>query len=206
MQKKLLFCLIHISAAIALCGCVSHDANIKKRSQFAVNREEEVYVHSRSLVFRQWGTNILSAISSANGKFESPTIASATMGKDEDGEYRLFVFWLEDKPSIDGIELYLSKANQHEFVPIDSSDIKENKKTSEVTIVMVASWVWTNTNSIWSNFEKNDDVSELKIRLLKKNKIKTDWHPVSFYRLDHWMGSKQVIEMTNGNPASIKAN
>ena len=198
--------LICTLAICCLLGCSSHEARLEMKRQFAIDRARQDF-NSRSVVFRRIATNDFVALSSANVvTLKTPQVASAAMGKDEEGEYRLWVFWLENKPSIDNIELSWSKTNSSVIIPVAESDSKENVKTSDVSVVMVGRWVWSNTNNIWSKLEKIDDVSEIKIRLLKGSETKTAWHPVSFYRLDHWMGSKQVMEMTNGNTASIKAN
>lgn len=194
-------------AFVVLCGCARHKADVETRRQFAIEREQHVYVNSRSPMFRRWGTNILSALSSANvATLNTPCFASATMGKDQDGEYRIWVFWLEDKPSADGFELRMAKTNSTVIIPISTSDREENIKSSKVTVVMVARGIWHNTDGIWNKLETISDVSNLKIRLLKAGAPVTEWCPVSFYRLDHWMGSKEVTEMTTGNTADIKAH
>jgi hypothetical protein len=193
-------------AFVVLCGCSTHKAAVETRRQFAIDRAHQDF-RSRSPIFRQFGTNNLSALSSANATtLKTPRLASATIGKDQDGEYRLYVFWLEDKPSVDGLELYLAKTNLTAIIPISSADREENVKSSKVTVVMVARGIWHNTDGIWNKLEKISDVSDLKVRLLKAGVPATEWCPVSFYELDHWMGSKKVTEVTSGSSAGIKAH
>jgi len=120
------------------------------------------------------------------------------MGRDRDSEYRLYVYWLEDAPSVDGVELSLAKTNSTTILAVSTSDTERNIKDSEVSVVFVASWIWPSTNSIWNKLEKISDVSDIKIRLLKEGSPITGWSPVSFYRLDHWMGSKDVVEVKSG--------
>jgi hypothetical protein len=60
---------------------------------------------------------------------------------------------------------------------------------------MVANWILFSTNSQWNMLEKINDVSNLKVGLLKAGVATTEWCPISFYRLDYWMGSKEVSEV-----------
>jgi hypothetical protein len=56
------------------------------------------------------------------------------MGRDGDGEYRIYVYWLEDKPTINGVELYLGKTNSTVIIPVSASDEERNIKDSEVSV------------------------------------------------------------------------
>ena len=197
------FLLICIYISVLACGCSTHQASIEKRRQFAIYRVQHVDINSRSPVFREWGTNILSELSSAtNVTLKKPQFASAAMGRDGDGEYRLYVFWLESKPSVDGVEVCWSPTNSLN-IGVTPYYVKENKESSKVTIVMVASWVWPDTNSVANTLDQIGDVSKIEIRLLKKGEPVTGSYPVSFYRLDHWMGSKQITKITTG-PSDLK--
>jgi hypothetical protein len=194
-------------AVIILCGCSGHETAVEAKRHYAINHVQQAYLNARSPIFRRWGTNILTALSSANVvTLKTPRCASAAMGRDQDGECRLYVFWLEETPSADGVELRLDKTTATTTIAVSPSDTEENVKASKVSVVNVASWIWFNTNSISSKLEKISDVSNLKVRLLRAGAAITDWCPVSFYRLDHWMGTKEVTEVTTGDSAGIKAH
>jgi hypothetical protein len=177
-----------------------HDAAVEAKVQFATKHVQLAYLNGRSPIFSRWGTNILMVLASVSpDALKEPQFASATMGRDQNGEYRLFLFWLEDKPSVDGLELCLSKTNATATVPMAADDISENRKSSEVSVVMRASWIWSSSNSICAKLEDIKDVSSIKLRLLRSGSPVSGWCPVSFYRLDHWMGSKVVTEVTTGD-------
>ncbi len=204
MRIQSIYISIGLALVALLCGCSTYKNSIEAKRQFAINRQQHVFIHSKSPIFRQWGTNILSMLSSADtDTLKHPHFASATIGRDRDNEYRLYVFWLENKPSIDGVELRLSKTNSV-MLDVPASDAKENEKTSKVSVVMVASWIWSGTNNIADKLDKVNDVSDIKVRLLKNGSPKTDWCAVSFYRLDHWMGSKEITEVTTGPSVGSK--
>ena len=206
MRFKLQTALNCVIVILMLCGCQSQGDTVTARIQHNVDRCNQDF-RSKSPIWRQFATNILSAVTSANElTLKAPRFASAAIGRDDDGEYRLHVYWLEDVPSVDGVELLLSKTNSTGSIAVSSSNTERNLKDSKVSVVFTADWIWSSTNAIWNQLEKINDVSNLKIRLLKTNNPVTEWCPLSFYRLDHWMGSKQVIQITNGNPATIKAN
>jgi hypothetical protein len=191
------FCLSVI--IFGLCGCTSHDSDVEARRNFSVKHVQQAFVNARSPMFCRWGTNILSVLSSVNAlAIKGPLFASATMGRAQDGEYRIWVFWLEDRPSVDGFELLLAKTNSTVIIPISTSDREENMKSSKVAVVMVARDIWHNTDDIWNKLESIKDVSVIKVRLLREGAPVSEWCPVSFYRVDHWMGSKEVMEVTAG--------
>jgi hypothetical protein len=184
---------------MVLCGCSAHKAAVEAKRQHGIERAYQDF-NSKSPIFRRTATNNLSMLSSANADtLKTPRCSSAAMGRDQDGEYRLYMFWLDEKPTVDGLELRLDKTNATVTIAVSHSDTEDNIKASEVSVVMVASWIWSSTNNIANKLDKISDVSNIKVRLLREGAAVTDWCPVSFYQLDHWMGSKQVTEMTNSS-------
>lgn len=69
---------------------------------------------------------------------------------------------------------------------------------TDLFTIFVASWMWTSTNDMWDALEKISDVSAIKVRLFKSVRPVTGWCPVCFFRLDHWMGSQKVVQITSG--------
>lgn len=207
MMRKKTNCILYCAAVfIALCGCQSHNKAIEARLQHDIDRCHQDF-RSRGLILRQFATNILSAVTSANVfTLKTPQFVSAAIGRDDDGEYRLHVYWLEDVPSVDSVELALSKTNSTGIIALSASDKERNLTDSKVSVVFMAYWIWSSTNGIWNQLEKVDDVTNFKVRLLKADKPVTDWYPVPFYRLDHWMGSKKVVEISTGPSTSLKSN
>lgn len=202
MRTKTIYVLSWVVTVMMLCGPQSHGADVEARLQHNIDRCHQDF-RSRSLIWRQFATNILSTVLSANEvTLKTPQFASAAMGRDDDGEYRLHIYWIEDMPSIDSVELLLAKTNATAILTVLTSDAERNVKDSKVSVVYMAHWIWSSTNGIWNQLEKIDDVSNLKVRLLKGGHPVTEWCPVSFYRLDHWMGSKEVIEVKTGKSVS----
>jgi hypothetical protein len=203
LKSKTIFILSSIAAVMVLCGSSKHDATIEARLQHNIDRCHQD-LRARFPIWRGCATNILSALSSANAvTLNTPRVASAAMGRDQDSEFRLYLYWLENTPSVDGAELRLNKTNSTVIITISVSDAERNMKDSEISVVFAASWIWSNTNSIRKKLENIDDVSNLKVRLLRSGKPETDWCPVAFYRLDHWMGSKEVAEEKKGRADGI---
>lgn len=198
-RLRIYFVLACICISAMGCGCSMHRASLEERRQFAIDRVEHAYIHARSPVFREWGTNLLSALSSTSkATLRSPQIASATMGRDEDGEYRLYVFWLEGAPSVDSAEIGWGETNSVSLA-VPSYYIADNKQASKVSLIMVASWIWSDPNGITKSFEQIHDVSSIRIRLLREKIPSTGWTGVSFYRLDHWMGTKKIVKVNAGS-------
>jgi hypothetical protein len=181
-----------------------NNTSFEAKRQFSIDRARQDF-RSRGVIFRQFGTNIFSALLSVDAtSLKTPQFASATMGRDQDGEYRLYLFWLENAPSVDGIEIRLDKINSSVIVVESAYDKAENLKASKGSLIMAASWVWSYTNSVWDKLDMINDVSDLKVRLLTKGNPVTQWYPISFYRLDHWMGSKEVMEVRAG-PSKVNS-
>ena len=104
---------------------------------------------------------------------------------------------------MDAVELSLDKTAPTMTIAVSPSDADENAKASNVSVVNVASWVWSSTNNIANKIKEISDVSNLKVRLLRRGAVVTDWRPVTFYRLDRWMGSKEIAEVTAGPAAGV---
>ncbi len=205
MRNQTFFVLSCTIAVIALCGCPLQNAALKARVDHNIDRCHQDF-RAKFPIWRQCATNILLALSSANATtFEKPQFASAALGRDKSGEYRLYAYWIEDTPTVDSVELCLEKTNTLGIIPVSASDTERNLKDREVSVVFVASWIWLSKDSMWSKLESIDDVSKLQLRFLRASKPETEWHPVAFYRLDHWMGSKEVEEVTAG-ASRIKNN
>ena len=121
----------------------------------------------------------------------------AAMGRDLNGEYRLFVYWLENSVTVTGVELYLGKTNSTLVIPISAHEREQNMKARHLSVVRAVSWKWEVSEGVWHNLDQITHVSDIRIRLLRSNKAISDWHPPVFYKLDRWMGSKQITEIRN---------
>jgi hypothetical protein len=197
MQIQLIGILIFLS--LVFCGCSNRNGAIEARRQYAIQREKQVYVNSQSPMIRQWGNDILAAVTSANrSSLQSPKVASATLRLDSNGQCELNVFWLEDTPSIDKAELHLESGSAPIFIDISEQNQRQNIKDSKVTVVMVAFWMWTADEKISNDIAKIGNVSELKMRLMRNGVPVTDWWPVSFYWLDRGIEGMNVIKVTSG--------
>ena len=102
--------------------------------------------------------------------------------------FDLFVFWIENRPSVSRLEFSLPGLVSNIELPISDADAKDNKTVAEQSVVFTARNQWMKESEI-GNILDNTDGKSLKVRLLRDEKPVTDWYPVSFFRLDHWVAN-----------------
>lgn len=133
----------------------------------------------------------MSALASINDKAVSdPVLTSAILAKGENGAYGIFVFWIEDYPSVDGIEFRLSEEGSGIVVPISDSKLKRMQADARDTIVFGMEYDWEETpetTSLLKSFEQIVSTKNLKVRLMRGNTPVTNWHPMSAYKVDRWL-------------------
>jgi hypothetical protein len=112
---------------------------------------------------------------------KDPQLVSAVMSKDNN-KYGLFVFWLEDDPSVNGIELSFESNLDIEYMPLSEIDLRECKRASKDTIVLGASFEWSSGSDIFSFLERGANTGTVKVRMAhKQKKSVSNWLPVKFF-------------------------
>jgi hypothetical protein len=174
-----------------ISSCSAGNRSFESRRQFAIQHNRERLASSKNEVPKKWSEDNLSALASINDKAVSdPVLTSAILAKGENGAYGIFVFWIEDYPSVDGIEFRLSEEGSGIVVPISDSKLKRMQADARDTIVFGMEYDWEETpetTSLLKSFEQIVSTKNLKVRLMRGNTPVTNWHPMSAYKVDRWL-------------------
>jgi hypothetical protein len=97
------------------------------------------------------------------------------------------VFWIENHPSVNSVEFRFSNQSSPAIIPIPEAELRQIQSEAKDTIAFGCELDWGNTSELWKNLEQISSAKDLKVRLLHANKPMTDWGPVDFYKVDHWV-------------------
>ncbi len=176
-----------IISLIFLSSCSSNTA-FNARRDFAIQLNQESLNSSKNTVRLKWSKDVLLALDSTDVKnVTNPKLASAIFAKGENGSYGLFVFWIQNVPTIDAVELQFDDKTDSIVIPIPELELKQNQSTAKQTIVFDCELQWESTSALWKNLELLNDSKKIKIRLISSNKPVTDWFSVDFYKENHWI-------------------
>jgi hypothetical protein len=171
-----------------LSGCAAGDRAFEARRDFAVRFNKERMASSKSEVRTKWNEDILSALSLVDStNFNKPRLASAILTKGKNGAYGLFVYWIENSPSVDGIEFQVQQRGSPLVIPIPEIELKQLRAEAKDTIVFGSENDWRETTEAWKTLDQIASAKDLKVRLLHGKVPATDWFPTDFYKVDRWI-------------------
>ena len=171
-----------------LSSCSAGSQSAETRRDFAVRFNQGQLVTSKNEVHIKWSKDILAALGITDPKnIGSPKIASAILSKGRNGTYGLFAFWIEDQPSVDGVEFRFSDQSVPAIASIPEPELKQIRATAKDTIVFGFEYDWKATSELPKGLDQIASANVLKIRLLRAKAPATDWFPVDFYKVDRWV-------------------
>ena len=187
-MKKHVILTIGILALFLLSSCSADDRSFETRRQFAIQSNKEHLASTKNEVRVKWEKEILSALASADAKsISSPKIASAILGNGKSGTYGLFVFWIENYPSVDSVELRLDSQSTPIIIHIPDVELKQMRVVAKDTIVFGSEYEWSELPEMSKTFEQITSPKGLEVRLLRAKAAATDWFPVDFYKSGKWI-------------------
>ena len=187
-MKYYLTLIISISVLWLFPSC-SSNSTVEARRQFAIKFEKENWAaSSKNVVRSKWSKDISSALISIDTKtINNPRMASAVLAKGKDENYGLIIFWIENHPSVDGVEFQFNSQSSPVIIPIPDAELKQNQSAAKETIVFGSELQWEDTSEVWKSLEQITGAKDLKVRLLRDKAPVTDWFSVDFYKVDHWI-------------------
>lgn len=181
---------VGILGLTCLSGCSAGNQSVEARRDFAIRLNTVKSASITNVVQSKWTSDILSALRSANTKsINKPQIASAVLVGRKNGTYGLFVFWIENYPSADGVELRLSKETSPIKIATPETELKQIQAEAKDTIVYGSEYGWDKTSELCKSLEQTTSTKGLELRLLRADKPVTDWFQVKFYKVDKWLSS-----------------
>lgn len=189
MKRSSLLVICALSVSV-ISGCSAGDQSLEARRAFAVRFNTDKLASGTNVVQSKWSTDILSALkSTTSASLSSPRLASAVLVGRNNETYGLFVFWIENRPSVDGIEFRFSSQLPSEILPIPEAILKQNQAAAKDTIVFGGEFDWKETSEMSKRLESLNSTKGLSIRLIRGNTPVTGWFAVDFYKVDKWVPS-----------------
>ncbi|HEY5041747.1 MAG TPA: hypothetical protein VIK53_07060 [Verrucomicrobiae bacterium] len=134
---------------------------------------------------KKYHPDILSKLKSAGfDDLLGPELASAALVVTTNPYDDFIVFWLEQSPSVDTVELKLDEQGNLLSLPISEFDIKQNKNDNSRGVVFGAQYEWDKGTEIWKRMNQIADTNNVQMRLLTSGKPETPWFKVDLYNLD----------------------
>ena len=164
-------------------GCLASEKSFEAKREFAIKFNRERLASTKNEVQRKWITDILSSLTETNyNSISRPIIASAILAKGKNGNYGLFVFWIEDYPSVDAVEFRFSSRVPPETIPIPEVILKQNLAAGKDTVVFGSEFQWKATSELWNILDSMTSAKDLEIRLMQAKAPVSRWFPVTVYK------------------------
>ena len=161
---------------------------METRREFAIQFDKDNLASSKNEVRSKWSKDILSALALVNvTAIDNPKLASAVLTKGKNGNYGLVVFWIENHPSVNGVEFQFNNQSSPVIIPIPEVELKQNQSAAKDTIVFGGELQWEDASEIWKSLDQISSAKDMQVRLLRDKVPVTDWFPVDFYKVDHWI-------------------
>ena len=191
---------IFFLSLVLITGCGPNTQSTENRRVKSIQFEQKNWANSEHKLEAKMGREVLDALKVSNTKtLQQPEIASACIvgianrtNLNHVDHYDLFVLWLEDQPSINQVEFSLPGLAANLRLPISDADANINQMVAKQSVVFTARNQWKDGTEIGNILDNLTDGKNLKVRLLMDKEAVTDWYPVSFIKLDHW-----VVEIPN---------
>lgn len=107
-----------------------------------------------------------------------PQIATALMIRSTDGDYSIAVSWIENYPSMDGVEVRIDGQDTVWFVSMPQRDIERNRRVAQKTILFGFCERVMFGADVSRNLEQSKNEKGLMVRLLHEKVAATEWFPV----------------------------
>lgn len=188
MKKPATWLMMLMLNLSVLAGCSAGDVSFETRRDSDINFNKQRLSSTKSPVVSKWSRSILSTLETVNAtNILNPRLASAILAKNTNGTYGLFVFWVENHPSVDGIEFVFARTHSFSTNVVLAIELKQVLEEAKVGIVFGSEEDWKDTAEMWKCLELINSTHDLKVRLLREKIPATEWFPVDFYKVDKWM-------------------
>jgi len=169
-------------------GCSARDRSVERRRSFAIQFNKQNLISTTNAIQSKLSKDILAALELLDIKaINNPKLASAVLVGRKNGTYGLFLFWIENYPSIDGAELRFSSRNSPVIVQTSDVEMKQIRAQAKDTIVFGSEYDWDEASQLWRSLEQIASPAGLAVRLLHAKAPVTDWYPIELYKNGTWI-------------------
>jgi hypothetical protein len=185
--------IVEIVSLSVLFGCSPAGRSFEDRRDFSIQSAKDGLITFTNVIPAKYNKDNLSALMSiGNGIVKTPHVSSAILLRRSSAAYNLYVFWIENYPSVNAVELKLNNQTRPIVMPAGESQTKLNEKDAETSIVFSKEQTWDQTSELWKDLEEIRSTNELMVRLLRAGNPVTDWHAVDFYRDRKWITNAAI--------------
>lgn len=175
-------------------GCAK---SLENRRDYSIQFVQQNWVNSKHESEAKMGREILDALKVSNSKtLEKPEIASAYIAGNPNLTnlnqvcyFDFYVLWIEGWPSVNQLEFSLPGLDSNIELPISEADAKDNQTLVDKSVVFTARNQWIKGSKIGDMLDSLTDGKNPKVRLLRDKKAVTEWYPVSFIKMGHWIAN-----------------
>ncbi len=199
--------MIVLFALLLTSGCILNRESTENRRVGSIHFVQKNWIRSGHQLPMEYGRDILATLEASNVQaLKQPEIASAFLdgmatytNLNQVDHFDLFVFWVEDKPSVDEVEFSFPSLNSNIELPISDADAKDNKMVAKQSVIFTARNQWKKGTKIGNMLDNLTDGKNLKVRLLRDKKTVTEWYPVSFIKLEYLISNIPNPHLENHN-------
>jgi hypothetical protein len=194
-MKRQTIAMILILTLPMISGCIPNRESTENRRVGSIHFVQKNWIRSGHELPIKYGQDILATLKASNSQtLKQPEIASAYLdglatynNLNQLDHFDLFVFWVEDRPSVDEVEFSFPSLNSNIEIelPISDADAKDNLMAAKQSVIFTARNQWKKGTEIGNMLDNLTDGKNLKVRLLRDKKAVTEWYPVSFIKLEH---------------------
>ena len=179
---------VGVLALALFIGCSASDRSLEARRSFAIQFNKQNLASTTNAIQSKWTKNILAALESLDIKaIKNPKLTSAILVGRKNGTYGLFLFWIENYPSVDGAELRFSSRSSPVILQTSDLEMKQIRAQARETIVFGSEYDWEEGSDVWRSLEQVVGPTGLEVRLLHAKSPATDWYPVELYKRGMWV-------------------
>lgn len=191
MMKRLTIYIITIISAMLsgyFIDIYIDNILLKKRLEYAIEYENKYGSKRKNEIIAKSHRDTLATLLQTNvDKLKKPEIATSFLVGTKEDTYRFYLVWLEDKPSVDKIQIRFNKCSNPLTLPISKGDKQLNQEVSDKTVAYSIVYEWKQSNEIANILANISNGTNINVRMLRKKSVVTKWFPVSFYKIDHWI-------------------
>ncbi|MBI3871358.1 MAG: hypothetical protein HY299_22730 [Verrucomicrobia bacterium] len=182
--KRIACALSVFCAFVLLYGCSDQEHAIESRRASAAAFYKSRLQSTTNPIQEVWSKEILAVLAAVDAKgLAQPTLASSALIPRKNGGWGMYAFWVESMPTVDAVELRLSRTNTIGFsLPIPGHQLRQMESAAKVTVVFGMEKEWDADSDLKVKFDRMAGTNEMSIRLIRGGIPLTEWKSLHVYK------------------------
>jgi hypothetical protein len=172
--------LVALLAVLLEGGCHGSDS-LERRLKSSIEFEQGGRPQG-TWVMQKMSAQVLAALKSATKEsLKTAAICSAIIGEEGD-KYRLFIFWIADHTTADGVRINFGETTLTNAIP--DYRIKDLRVEAKGSVVFSVVLNWDKGSALWPRLDKVREGAQLSVQLLRENKPISNVFRVEFVNVN----------------------